>query len=335
MILCMPKKQKKLLELYGLTEKIHDNPHQLSYGEKKRLNLISTLVFSPSLLLLDEIFIGQDVYQIDYILEKLKFLRENGMTIIAAIHDPALMKRMADRILFLEDGKMAFLSAFTRSGHLVAGEWVRGLSTGEGYGVMKKITYSPANTLLHALHPFTKFSLLLGLSVLVFFIDSPVFMVLLFMMLLAAFLTVCRNPLAYFGMRTTFLTALTIGIIQCIFVQQGSSLVNIFGLSITNIGIQRAILISIRFLVIILSSYLFILTTSPSDFAFAFMPNGGPLSLRIHDRYIHAIGSGSIDRWRTHQFCPAVARCTVRLSKTEGDDSAYEHFRRCSPFFSH
>ncbi len=141
---------------------------------------------------------------------------------------------------------------------------------------MKKITYSPANTLLHALHPFTKFSLLLGLSVLVFFIDSPVFMVLLFMMLLAAFLTVCRNPLAYFGMRTTFLTALTIGIIQCIFVQQGSSLVNIFGLSITNIGIQRAILISIRFLVIILSSYLFILTTSPSDFAFAFMQMGVP-----------------------------------------------------------
>ncbi len=102
------EKAEKLLELYGLTKKIHDNPHQLSYGEKKRLNLISTLVFSPSLLLLDEIFIGQDVYQIDYILEKLKFLRENGMTIIAAIHDPALMKRMADRILFLEDGKMRF-----------------------------------------------------------------------------------------------------------------------------------------------------------------------------------------------------------------------------------
>ncbi|MGV8027253.1 MAG: energy-coupling factor transporter transmembrane component T family protein [Anaerolineaceae bacterium] len=141
---------------------------------------------------------------------------------------------------------------------------------------MKKIAYSPDNTLLHALHPFTKFSILLGLSVLVFFIDSPVFMVLLFIMLLAAFLTVCRNPLAYFGMRTTLLTALTIGIIQCIFIRQGSELLNIFGLSITNYGIQRAILISIRFLVIILSSYLFILTTSPSDFAFAFMQMGVP-----------------------------------------------------------
>jgi len=102
------EKAQELFDHYGLIHKLNANPHQLSYGEKKRLNLISALVFSPSLLLLDEIFIGQDVYQMDYILGKLKFLRENGMTIITAIHDPALMKRMADRILFLEDGKMRF-----------------------------------------------------------------------------------------------------------------------------------------------------------------------------------------------------------------------------------
>ncbi len=141
---------------------------------------------------------------------------------------------------------------------------------------MKKIAYSPANTMLHALHPFTKFSLLLGLSVSIFFIDSPILMFFLFIVLVFGFLTVCRNPFAYFGMRTTFLTALMIGIIQCTFVKQGSELTNIFGLSITNIGIQRAVLISIRFLVIILCSYLFILTTSPSDFAFAFMQMGVP-----------------------------------------------------------
>ncbi|MGV8027252.1 MAG: ABC transporter ATP-binding protein [Anaerolineaceae bacterium] len=102
------KKAQELLEFYGLIKKINDNPHQLSYGEKKRLNLISTLVFSPSLLLLDEIFIGQDIYQVDYILEKLKYLRESGLTIITAIHDPTLMKKIADRILFLEDGNMRF-----------------------------------------------------------------------------------------------------------------------------------------------------------------------------------------------------------------------------------
>jgi energy-coupling factor transporter ATP-binding protein EcfA2 len=102
------KKASDLLDLFGLNEKLANNPHQLSYGEKKRLNLITTLVFSPSILLLDEIFIGQDVYQVNYIIEKLIYLRNDGTSIIVAIHDPALLKRMADRILFLEDGKMRF-----------------------------------------------------------------------------------------------------------------------------------------------------------------------------------------------------------------------------------
>ncbi|RJQ41049.1 MAG: energy-coupling factor transporter transmembrane protein EcfT [Anaerolineaceae bacterium] len=141
---------------------------------------------------------------------------------------------------------------------------------------MKKIAYTPANTMLHTLHPFTKFSILLGISVFVFFVDSPTFMVFLLIMLVSSFLAVCKNPFAYFGMRTIFMTALTIGIIQCIFLRQGNELLNIAGLSITDYGIQRAVLISIRFLVIILSSYLFILTTSPSDFAFAFMQMGVP-----------------------------------------------------------
>jgi energy-coupling factor transport system ATP-binding protein len=99
---------KQLLEFYGLEEKQLSNPHQLSYGEKKRLNLVSILAFSPSIMLLDEIFIGQDVYQMNYILEKLKYLRDNGVTIIAAIHDPSLMKTMADRVIFLEHGNMRF-----------------------------------------------------------------------------------------------------------------------------------------------------------------------------------------------------------------------------------
>lgn len=101
-------KSKEMLEVFGLENKEENNPHQLSYGEKKRLNLISTLIFSPSILLLDEIFIGQDIYQVDYILNKLLQLRNFGVTIIAAIHDPALMNQMADRILFLEDGSLRF-----------------------------------------------------------------------------------------------------------------------------------------------------------------------------------------------------------------------------------
>lgn len=98
----------ELLVLFGLEGKRNSHPHQLSYGEKKRLNIASNLVFSPPILLLDEIFIGQDVYQVNYILERLNILREQGASILMAIHDPALMQTIADDVIFLENGELRF-----------------------------------------------------------------------------------------------------------------------------------------------------------------------------------------------------------------------------------
>ncbi|HAF61867.1 MAG TPA: hypothetical protein DCK95_06030 [Anaerolineaceae bacterium] len=97
-----------LLETFRLQGRRTANPHQLSYGEKKRLNLAATLVYDPDILLLDEIFIGQDIYQVQFIIEKLKELRDAGMTIMAAIHDLSLVQVMADRVLFLENGRLQF-----------------------------------------------------------------------------------------------------------------------------------------------------------------------------------------------------------------------------------
>ena len=141
---------------------------------------------------------------------------------------------------------------------------------------MNKISYTPANTLLHTLHPFTKFIFLLGISVTVFFIASPYLMILLTFLVIISFYHVCKKPFDYLGMRTTLYTALTIGIIQLLFFHQGNEVIHFIGISVTNLGIQRAVLISLRFLIIVLSSYLFILTTSPSDFAYAFMQMGVP-----------------------------------------------------------
>ncbi|NMB63061.1 MAG: ATP-binding cassette domain-containing protein [Chloroflexi bacterium] len=97
-----------LLVQFGLNEKSNLHPHRLSYGEKKRLNIASNLVFSPAILLLDEIFIGQDGYQVNYILERLHMLCDQGATIILAIHDPALMYSIADEVIFLENGELRF-----------------------------------------------------------------------------------------------------------------------------------------------------------------------------------------------------------------------------------
>lgn len=141
---------------------------------------------------------------------------------------------------------------------------------------MKKISYTPAITLMHILHPFTKFALLLGISIVVFLISSTLSMIALFLILVLCFIYVNKNPFDYMGMRTTVITALMIGVIQLLFFHQGKEVIQLPGIDITDLGIQRAVLISLRFLIIVLSSYLFILTTSPSDFAYAFMQMGVP-----------------------------------------------------------
>ena len=141
---------------------------------------------------------------------------------------------------------------------------------------MKKISYTSENTLMHTLHPFTKFALLLGISIGIFFISSPFSMIALFLLLILCFFLINKNPFDYLGMRTTILTALTIGLIQLIFYHQGEEIIQFWCISITDVAIQRAVLISLRFIIIVLSSYLFILTTSPSDFAYAFMQMGIP-----------------------------------------------------------
>lgn len=141
---------------------------------------------------------------------------------------------------------------------------------------MKKIAYSPANTTLHALHPFTKLALLVGFSIMAFHIDLPYRMILFALFIFIIFLFIRQNPFEFRGMRVTLLTTLMIGLIQCLFNHQGATILNIGSLRISDYGIQRGIIISGRFLAIILCSYLFILTTAPSDFAYAFMQIGVP-----------------------------------------------------------
>lgn len=99
---------EQMLAYFGLGEKKENHPHHISYGEKKRLNLASVIVYEPRILLLDEIFIGQDLYQTEYILNKLFALREKGYLILTAIHDLNLMQIMADRVLYIEKGRMRF-----------------------------------------------------------------------------------------------------------------------------------------------------------------------------------------------------------------------------------
>ena len=75
------------------------NPFRLSYGEKRRLNIVSVVSYSPEIVLLDEPFIGQDYENVQKIMDLLK-----GKTCIMVVHDPFIAEMFCNRIFELKGG---------------------------------------------------------------------------------------------------------------------------------------------------------------------------------------------------------------------------------------
>ncbi len=96
-----------LLEKCGLKAYRENHPYKLSYGEKRRLNLASVLSYDPRLILLDEILIGQDICNAAFIMNLLKEQTNRGSTVINVTHDPETTRRYSDRIVFLQQGRVA------------------------------------------------------------------------------------------------------------------------------------------------------------------------------------------------------------------------------------
>lgn len=97
---------RSLLDQWGLGGRLRDHPYRLSYGEKRRLNLISVLSYSPAFLLLDEILIGQDAYHAFFLLNLLQTYVSQGGTVMLVNHAPSLTRRYTDRLLFLDHGEI-------------------------------------------------------------------------------------------------------------------------------------------------------------------------------------------------------------------------------------
>ena len=80
-------------------------PFSLSYGEKRRLNISSILIYNPELLLLDEPFIGQDRDKVEYLLHLLKERKRKGRTTVIVSHRRELCD-LVDYFYVLIDGKL-------------------------------------------------------------------------------------------------------------------------------------------------------------------------------------------------------------------------------------
>lgn len=84
------KRAKELIDLVGLTERLHHMPAQLSGGEKQRVAIARALMNEPKILLCDEPTGSLDVENRDQIIETLQDIHARGVTIILVTHDPEL-----------------------------------------------------------------------------------------------------------------------------------------------------------------------------------------------------------------------------------------------------
>ncbi len=99
-------KSKQLLhdaDLFSIKDR---NPFSLSYGQKRRLNITSTTVHGPLILLLDEPFIGQDSDGRKLILKKMNATKQAGGLVVLITHDSRFAVNHCDRILFMDEGSI-------------------------------------------------------------------------------------------------------------------------------------------------------------------------------------------------------------------------------------
>jgi polar amino acid transport system ATP-binding protein len=95
-----------LLQRFGLADKAHDFPDRLSGGQQQRVAIVRALAMQPELLLLDEVTSALDPELIAEVLNVIRELASEGMTMIIATHEMGFARDIASRVLFLDEGRI-------------------------------------------------------------------------------------------------------------------------------------------------------------------------------------------------------------------------------------
>ena len=101
------RKAMELLERVGLADKAQAYPQQLSGGQKQRVAIVRSLAMEPKVMLFDEPTSALDPEMIGEVLEVMKDLARNGMTMVVVTHEMRFARDVASRVLFLEGGRIA------------------------------------------------------------------------------------------------------------------------------------------------------------------------------------------------------------------------------------
>ena len=95
---------RELLALIGLNDKADEYPDRLSGGQQQRVAIVRALAMNPNLMLLDEITSALDPQLIGEVLDLVRTLADEGMTMIIATHEMGFARECADKICFLDGG---------------------------------------------------------------------------------------------------------------------------------------------------------------------------------------------------------------------------------------
>lgn len=95
-----------LLEKVGIAEKAKSYPHHLSGGQQQRVAIARALAMKPKVMLFDEATSALDPEMIGEVLDVMKALAKEGMTMIVVTHEMGFAREVGDRIVFMEDGKI-------------------------------------------------------------------------------------------------------------------------------------------------------------------------------------------------------------------------------------
>ena len=95
---------RKLLERVGLQDKADEYPNMLSGGQKQRIAIVRALAMQPEVMLFDEPTSALDPEMVGEVLDVMRELAHEGMTMAVVTHEMGFAREVADRVIFMADG---------------------------------------------------------------------------------------------------------------------------------------------------------------------------------------------------------------------------------------
>ena len=100
------KKATELLEKVGLADRVAAYPSQLSGGQKQRVAIVRALMMNPDVMLFDEPTSALDPEMVGEVLNVMKSLAKDGMTMVVVTHEMGFAREVADRVIFMANGNI-------------------------------------------------------------------------------------------------------------------------------------------------------------------------------------------------------------------------------------